>query len=93
MANRGATGAASEMVVGADLLMAGYEVYRAMSPSSPCDLLIMKDGVTRRVEVRTGRRNPTTGSVFCPTSQKDVGRYDVLAIYIPEERHIEYRGL
>jgi len=53
----GTQGAIGELVVCVDLLRRGYDVYRAMSPSCPCDLVAIKDGVTYRVEVKTARYN------------------------------------
>jgi Holliday junction resolvase-like predicted endonuclease len=52
--SRGNTGAVSELVVCADLLKKGYEVFRSVSPSSSCDLIVLKDGKTLTIEVRTG---------------------------------------
>lgn len=49
----GAVGALRELLVASDLMYRGYEVFRALSPASPCDLLILYDGQTKRVEVRT----------------------------------------
>jgi len=51
----GTCGAASELVACAYLMRAGYEVFRAVSPSTSCDLIACRDGVTKRVEVRSGR--------------------------------------
>ena len=36
-------GAISELMVSADLLKKGYEVFRAVSPSCSCDLAILRD--------------------------------------------------
>ena len=49
----GTTGAISELRVAVDLLARDYNVFRALSPSCPCDLAILKDGKLLRVEVRT----------------------------------------
>ena len=54
----GTVGAIQELRVGADLLMKGYEVFRAMSPCASCDLMILKDKKMLRVEVRTGYERP-----------------------------------
>ena len=34
----------------------GYEVFRACSPSSSCDLAILKNGKLLKIEVRTGQK-------------------------------------
>src|SRR5258708_39934797 len=51
---RATTGAASELIVAADLLMQGYHVFRALSPNSTSDLVLLIDRLAYRVEVRTG---------------------------------------
>lgn len=69
-------GALHELVVSCDLLGRGYPVFRALSPSCPCDLIILANGRTYRVEVCTGtpRRD---GSVHSP--KRDHAKYDILA--------------
>ncbi len=55
--NRGTVGAIQELRVSVDLLAKGFEVYRALSPASSSDLLILKKGKAITVEVRTAYRN------------------------------------
>jgi hypothetical protein len=75
-------GAISELLVAADLLGRGYEVFRAVSPACSCDLAILSSGVLTRVEVRTGVIGKT-GKVYVSFSKKhDVGRSDVLAVVV-----------
>jgi hypothetical protein len=50
----GTVGAMSELAVSIDLMAKGYETYRALSPSSKCDILAMKNNVSYGFEVRTG---------------------------------------
>ena len=47
------TGTISELRVAVDLLSKGYDVFRALSPHCSCDLVILKNGVPLRIEVRT----------------------------------------
>ena len=49
------TGAISELRVSVDLMQRGYDVFRALSPSCPCDLAVLKNGKLLRIEVRTCR--------------------------------------
>jgi hypothetical protein len=86
----GRIGAIRELKVAVDLTSKGWEVYRAMSPDSPCDLLIMRGATLLRVEV-TGGRITTKGDLSHP-HQKQADRYDVLACFLPGEVLI-YRGL
>ena len=51
------TGAISELKVAVDLLSIGYHIFRAESPSCPCDLIALKNGKIFAVEVRTIARN------------------------------------
>lgn len=53
----GTIGAISEIMVSADLMKKGYEVYRAISPASHCDLIAIKDDEIHKYEVRTGYYN------------------------------------
>lgn len=50
------TGALAELVVAADLLRRGFEVYRAVSPAAKSDLVIVRDGRILRVQVKTTYR-------------------------------------
>ena len=84
----GTVGAISELRIAADLLAKGYEVFRAVSSACSCDLMVLKDGVSLRIECRTGYTNKKTGKVY--TSRKN--KADVVAIntnigilYEPEE--------
>lgn len=46
-------GAASELRACAELMRLGHHVYRCESPNAPFDLAAYKDGVCKRVEVKT----------------------------------------
>lgn len=50
---RGSVGAANELRACAELMRLGYHVYRCESPNAPFDLVAYKDGVCKRVEVKT----------------------------------------
>ena len=87
----GSVGAVAELLTSADLLRRGYHVFRSVSPSCPCDLIIWKDGTAfHRIEVRTGFYS--SSGINAPVSPKDAGRFDVLAVvsrdgqvcYVPE---------
>ena len=49
-------GAIQELLVSVDLMEKGYHVFRALSPSCPCDLFALKDGKAFDIEVRTAYR-------------------------------------
>ncbi len=51
----GTVGAIAELVVSADLMRKGYDVYRALSPSCNADILAIKGSEMKKYEVRTGR--------------------------------------
>lgn len=46
------------MQVAADLLGKGFSVFRSMSPSCPCDLVVMCGLTTWTLEVKMGTRPP-----------------------------------
>ena len=81
--DRAATGAASELIVAADLLRRGYEVFRALSPHASCDLAILHDGKLLRVEVRTGRKAANRQRAFFVKSKKY--RSDIWAVVLDHE--------
>lgn len=72
-------GAISELTVCVDLLRRGYDVFRAVDPSCPCDLVALGHGHVLRIEVKTGRRS-RGGEVYCSRNQAQRDRHDVLAI-------------
>jgi hypothetical protein len=77
----GTSGAVSELVVSVDLMRKGYHVFRAMSPSCPCDLVAFRGNCVLRVEVRTGAIN-VNGSIAYAKHQLDTHQYDVLAVVL-----------
>lgn len=81
--SRASTGAANELLVAADLLKKGYEVFRALSPQASCDLAILNDGKLLRVEVRTGREAANRQRAFFVKSKKK--HSDILAVVLNHE--------
>lgn len=77
----GTKGALGELRTCADLLSKGWEVFRAVSPSCSCDLIMHKDGKLLKVEVRTGCKNLKSG-VYYPGKGKI--RADILAIVLSD---------
>jgi len=71
----GSTGAFGELIVCSDLMLDGYEVFRAESPSTSCDLIAMKNGICFRVEVKTSSSGLFTGDY-------DESKYDILAMVV-----------
>lgn len=82
----GTVGAIGEMVVCADLLRKGYEVFRAVAGSASCDLAVLKNGKLVRVEVTTGHRT-IGGGVGHPNKSKSkaAGKHDILAVAIGDK--------
>ena len=63
LANVSTKGARSEMIATVDLLEKGYEVFSAVSPSASCDLIILVNGETKRVQVKTVPLAASSGTV------------------------------
>jgi len=80
----GTVGAISELRVIVDLLSRNFDVFRAVSPTSSCDLMVFKDGEGLRIEVTTGHYS-TTNKILYPTHSPD--RYDTIAVVIGDEIH------
>ena len=76
----GTKGAIGEYAVCVDLLRQGWEVFKAVSPSCSCDLIIQNKDGAKRVEVRTGRTN-LYGTVNTVRKHKA----DVLAIVLRDK--------
>lgn len=87
LCNRTDLGAASELMVVADLLLKGFKVYRSCTPSAPFDLGAYKEGTFHRVEVKTGRINKN-GSMTHPKPSNN--EYDILAVYFLDINTIQY---
>lgn len=81
------TGALSELVVSSDLLSKGYDVFKSVSPSCFCDLLIHKKNIILKIEVRTGYKNQRGDIGY---SKNTHGNIDIFAVYIREEKEIYY---
>lgn len=89
-------GAISELLVAADLLDKGFDVFRALSQHASCDLIALDaDGSVSRIEVRTANRRrgiESNGQVIpnCrPTDKCDLYAFvtdgDVIEYVTPEE--------
>lgn len=63
----GSVGALAELMVCCDLMIKGYEVFRAVSPSCSSDLIACKGDKSLKIEVRTGTYK-ITGQVFYPAN-------------------------
>lgn len=85
----GEIGSWGELIVAADMMRRGWKVFRAVTPSSPCDMVAFKKDRIVRVEVTLARRG-RTGKVYFPAHNED--NYDVLALVFPDSS-IEYRNL
>uniref|UniRef100_A0A6M3IQ58 Uncharacterized protein n=1 Tax=viral metagenome TaxID=1070528 RepID=A0A6M3IQ58_9ZZZZ len=81
----GTTGAISELRVAVDLLSKGFNVFRSLSPNSPCDLAVLKNGRLRRIEVRTTFLG-TSGKPNSAVNKKDdLSNIDHYAFVTPEK--------
>ncbi len=80
----GTVGAISELRACQDLMAKGYEVFRAVSPSSSCDIAVLKDGKLLRIEVRTSYKDISTGKITRTKTGQDEGRQDVFAWVLPD---------
>lgn len=81
-------GVVSELRVAVDLLSQGFDVYQAFS-SGPCDLIAGLGPRLARVEVKTARRAVNGRPIFS-LSLGQADKFDILALYFPDEDAIEY---
>ena len=82
-------GAAHELLVAADLMKHGFDVFRSMSPNADCDLAILDGHTLYRVEVKTGYRARTGHLYHTPPRHR---RFDLLAI-VEDNGQITYRTM
>jgi len=83
----GSRGAIGELMVCADLLLRGFDVFRAVSQSSKCDLaIVLPPRIVFRVEVTTGHR--INGKLAHST--KSASQFDILAVCLTVAREIVY---
>lgn len=85
----GIVGGISELLVCADLLRQGYDVYRSVTANGECDVIAMRAGFMCRVEVKTGRRT-ARGETRYKLRANQTGLYDVLAVVFLQECKIDY---
>ena len=80
----GTRGALSELLACADLMRRGFHVFRAVSPSCPCDLVVWgQNGTVLRIEVKSAGRNPSTGTILAATSKRN--EFDVICYVLEGE--------
>jgi hypothetical protein len=71
-------GSAAEMLVAADLLSRGIEVFRALNMHCSCDLVAHRFGRLVKVEVKTGKIDSRGRPIVGISRQR--GKFDVLAV-------------
>ena len=59
-----------ELLVAADLMRHGFQVFRALSPGAACNLVAMKAGQVHKVRVKAALRSPT-GKLMFPKTTDD----------------------
>jgi hypothetical protein len=77
----GTVGALHELMVACDLMRRGFALFRALSPSCSCDMVMLSGGKAIRIEVTTGYYNEFHQKVVHPN--KDESRFDLLAVVHP----------
>lgn len=87
----GVIGALSELRIAADLLQKGYEVFRSVSPACSCDLAVLKDGMLKRIEVRTAHYQGN-GKLGITTARLHNSKFEVLALITQDGAEIKYIG-
>jgi hypothetical protein len=91
----GETGAISELAASVDLMIRGYEVFRALSPHASCDLIAISPGSLLRIEVRSARIGKHGGLSFPKSDRSRDGlpAFDHYAIvtYDGTVPHVDYQ--
>jgi hypothetical protein len=76
-------GAIAEAVATADMLIRGYEVFKAVCPTATCDLIAIKAGITFRVEVKYISETGSVPSKMHRALTRNIGKFDLLAVVQP----------
>lgn len=87
LANPVSAGACGELLICADLIPRGLDVFRSVSPSAKCDLVAIHRAApfkSIRIEVRNGYRNPNGNLVYSKARTTD-GSCDVIAVWVKDE--------
>jgi len=87
--SKGSLGAAVESIICGDLLLKGFDVYRAVTPNALCDLVIIKGKEVLRVEVKTCLIYKKTGRMYYASHNPE--NYDILALYHVQTKTIIYK--
>lgn len=80
-------GSINELLVSAEFMKSGYEVFKSINPGCELDFVVMKDGKLLKVESTTGYIN-ASNKVQHPT--KDIRRFDILAVITPNGLYCGY---
>jgi len=73
-------GAISEYKVSSFLMVNGYDVFRSMSPSSFCDLVVIKDNVVKKIDVKTGYVSVSGKVTYIKNKLRNGGFPDLYAV-------------
>lgn len=74
-------GEIAEILVVAELLSLGFEIFRPATYNASCDIIAIRDGKLTRIEVRASR--PYCGGVTFGRYKRDTGRSDLYAVVTP----------
>jgi len=85
----GKSGAIAEMLTAVDLCERGWDVFRAVSQASSCDLVVCKGWQTHRIEVRTGSQSVSQKTPNA-ASYRGEHRADTLALVLRNPHQIVY---
>lgn len=86
-AKAGAIGAACELLVSADLLRRGWDVYRAVASNCDSDLIILKGRTCARIEVKSAVIDKRGRVRHKPL---DKNKHEILALVFLRDFRIEY---
>lgn len=82
-------GSFAEMIVCADLLKRGFDVYRSVSPNSDADLIAARGRRLCRIEVKSGHVKPSGTRAF-KKHQLNSEKHDLLAVVYDSLEAIVY---
>jgi hypothetical protein len=83
-------GTISELVAAIDLMRRGYDVFRALSAQSSCDLVAIGHDQMLRIEVRSTTYGKV-GKPYAVAARRDAGRFDVYAL-VTSDGVVHHRG-
>lgn len=83
-------GVLAELLVCADLLNKGWEIFRPISATATCDLIAVKGSAAVRVEVKKARLDGSPHRRLLTSIKRNIAKFDLAAFVLADTGEIYY---